>query len=124
MDEGENSGYDSAEGYASGPVQFEFVDTPALNGEQVEWTYRTVGRGRAEPGTVTSQIAVMSHDHRILGGGNSKLGGDLGPNDIGGGHFSPVQYTSEDGEYYVSVTVGDDVRYVSYCVHDRRAYAN
>jgi hypothetical protein len=78
------SDYDTYEaaGY-QGPVQLEFVDAPALNGAEVEWTYRTVGGGTARAGTVVAQIVVTSDDQRILGGGSTTLHGDLGPNDIG-----------------------------------------
>jgi hypothetical protein len=34
-----------------GPVQLDFVDPPALNGQAVEWTYRTIGGRTAPPGT-------------------------------------------------------------------------
>ena len=107
MSEWESSGYDSAESYDSGPVQFKFVDAPALNGEHVEWSFRTVGHKTAPAGTVTSEIAVMTHDHNL----------------IGGGRINPAQYTHEDGDYYLSITVGGDVKYVSYRVHDRQAHA-
>jgi hypothetical protein len=103
----------------TGPVQFEFVDAPALDGETVEWTFRTTGGRTAPAGTVATQIAVMSHDHRILGGGSTTLHNELGPHDVGGGRFSPAQYTRDDGDYYLTITVGDDVKYVQYRVDDR-----
>jgi hypothetical protein len=123
MSEWDSSGYDSAESYDSGPVQFEFVDAPALNGEHVEWSFRTVGHKTAPAGTVTSEIAVMTHDHNLIGGGQNTLHSELGPHDIGGGRINPVQYTHDDGDYYLSITVGGDVKYVSYRVHDHRAQA-
>lgn len=122
MSDWDSSGYDSAESYDSGPVQFEFVDAPALNGENVEWSFRTVNRKTAPAGTVTSEIAVMTHDHNLIRGGQNTLHTELGPHDIGGGRFNPVQYTHEDGDYYLSITVGGDVKYVSYRVHDRHAH--
>ena len=123
MSEWDSSGYDSAESYDSGPVQFEFVDSPALRDEHIEWSFRTVGRKTAPSGSVTSEIAVMTHDHNLIRGGQNTLHTELGPQDVGGGRFNPVQYTHEDGDYYASITVGGDVRYVSYRVHDRRAQA-
>ena len=108
-----------AEAYASGPVQLEFVDAPALNGQDIEWTFRAAGGGRGIPaGTVTSEIAVMTHDHNLIGGGRNTLGSDLGPHDIGGGRIHPAQYTHENGSYSISITIGSDVRYVAYQVHD------
>jgi hypothetical protein len=119
-----NEDIDGASAYTSGtPVQLEFVDAPALNGEDVEWTFRTVGGRTAPAGTVTAQIAVMSHDHNIIGGGTNTLHSDLGPHDIGGGRIHPMQYTPHDGSYYFSITIGEDVRYVSYRVHERQVSA-
>jgi hypothetical protein len=124
MDEYDSSGFDDASGYdAGGPVRFDFVDPPALNGEDVEWTFRTVGGRTAPPGTVVAQIAVMSHDHVLLGGGTNAIHSELGPHDTGGGRIHLVQYTPQDGDYYVSITIGDDVRYVSYRIRDRRVHA-
>jgi hypothetical protein len=65
----------------------------------------------------------MSHDHNILGGGTNTLHGDLGPHDIGGGRIHPMQYTPHDGSYYFSITIGEDVRYVSYRIHQRQVHA-
>jgi hypothetical protein len=123
MDEWDGSGDWNAAGYSSGPVRLEFVDAPALNGEHIEWSFRTVGGATAPSGTVTSHIAVMTHDHNMIRGGTNKLGSDLGPHDVGGGRFNPVQYTANDGDYYATITVGDDVKNVSYRVHERRAQA-
>ena len=109
--------YLSANG-GSGSVRLEFVDPPALNGDAVEWTFRAVG-GTAPAGTVAAQIVVLSDNHAILGGGTNSLGSDLGPHDTGGSRVRPLQYTSEDGDYYLSITIGDDVRYVSYRVRQR-----
>src|SRR5436190_22275160 len=64
--------FDFSESYShagGGDVQLEFVDSPALTGEDVEWTFRTVGGQTAPAGTVAAQSAVMSHDHNIRGGG-------------------------------------------------------
>ncbi|MDQ1424386.1 MAG: hypothetical protein QOD72_1884, partial [Acidimicrobiaceae bacterium] len=61
MSEYDSSGVDGASSYdAGGLVQLAFVDAPALNGEDVEWTFRTVGGRVAPSGTVAAQIAVMS----------------------------------------------------------------
>jgi len=122
MDDWETSSYESA-GYDSGLVGLEFVDAPALNGEHIEWSFRTVGGKTAPSGTVTSQIAVMTHDHNMIRGGTNKLQTEFGPHDVGGGRFNPVQYTADDGDYYASITVGNDVKYVSYSVNERRAHA-
>jgi hypothetical protein len=112
------------ESFDAGPVQLEFVDAPALNGENVEWTFRTVGGKTAPAGTVAAQIAVMSHDHNILGGGTNTLHSELGPHDTGAGQIHVLQYTHADGDYYVSVTIGSDVRYVSYRVHGHHVQAH
>jgi hypothetical protein len=115
---------DGASAYASGtPVQLEFVEEPAVNGDNVEWTFRTRGGRTAPAGTVAAQIVVMSHDHNILGGGTNTLHSELGPHDIGGGRIHPVQYTPQDGSYYFSITIGEDVRYVSYRIHQRQVSA-
>jgi hypothetical protein len=106
-----------------GPVRLEFVDPPALNGHDVDWTFRTIGGSTAPSGTVVAQIVVMSHDHKILGGGTNTLHSELGPHDIGGGRISPLQYTRDDGEYYLSITIGDDARYVPYRINDRQVHA-
>jgi hypothetical protein len=120
----DSSGFDSASAYdAGGPVQLEFVDAPALNGEDVEWTFRTVGGRSAPSGTIVAQIAVMSHDHNILGGGTTSIHSELGPHDTGASRIHPVQYTANDGDYYLSITVGGDVKYVSYRIHDRHVQA-
>jgi hypothetical protein len=34
-----------------------------------------------------------------------------------------MQYTAHDGDYYLSITVGSDVRYVSYKIHDHHVHA-
>jgi hypothetical protein len=113
---------DEAAGY-EGPVQLEFVDPPTLNGEHVEWTYRTVGGRTAPPHTVVAQIVITSPEQVILGGGAHTLYTELGPHDVGRGSFSPERYTRNDGDYHVSITIGDDVRYVSYRIDDRQVYA-
>ena len=113
----------SASGYDAGPVQLQFVDPPALNGDAVEWSFRTLGGRTAPAGTVVSQIMVMADNHNILGGGSNSLGADLGPHDTGASRIRPLQYTAENGDYYLTITIGDDVRYVSYRVHDRQIQA-
>jgi hypothetical protein len=123
MSDYDSSSVDSASAYDAGPVQLEFVDAPALNGEDVEWTFRTVGGRVAPAGTVVAQIAVMSHDHNILGGGTTTVHSELGPHDTGASRIHPVQYTSANGDYYLSITVGGDVRYVSYRIHDHHVHA-
>ena len=124
MSDWDSSGYDNAEAYDSGPVQLEFVDPPSLNGEHVEWTFRTVGRRTAPAGTQAAHImVVLTHNNEMKGVGNTTLGSELGPHDIGAGRFNPLQYIHEDGDYYVSVTIGGDVKYVSFRVHDRQMHA-
>ena len=66
---------------------------------------------------------MTSHDQRILGGGTTTVHGDLGPHDIGGARFSPSQYTRDDGDYVVTITIGDDVRDVSYRITDGQIQA-
>jgi hypothetical protein len=124
MSEYESSGLDEASGYdAGGPVQFEFVDAPALNGQDGEWSFRTAGGRTAPSGTVVAQIAVMSHDHNLLGGGTTTVHSELGPHDVGASRVHPMQYTPNDGDYYLSITVGGDVKYVSYRIHDHHVHA-
>jgi hypothetical protein len=123
MTDFESSDSEAAGYVAGGPIELEFVDAPALNGEDVAWTFRTKGGRTAPAGTIVTQIAVMSHDHKLLGGGSTTVHSDLGPHDIGGSRIHPVQYTADDGDYYLSLTIGSDVRYVSYRVHDRRVHA-
>jgi hypothetical protein len=122
MDEYEGS-EGEATAYDTGPVEFQFVDPPAVNGDDVEWTFRAVGGRTAPAGTVVTQIAVMSHDHNILGGGSISLHSDLGPHDTGASRIHPLQYTPNNGDYYFSITIGSDVRYVSYRIHDHHVYA-
>jgi hypothetical protein len=123
MTEYDSSGVGEASGYdAGGAVRLEFVDAPALNGEDVEFSFRPVG-GRVASGTVVAQIVVMSHDHNILGGGTTSIHSDLGPHDTGASRIHPLQYTPHDGDYYLSIDVGGDVRYVSYRVHDHHVHA-
>src|SRR5436190_15828455 len=101
MTQYDSSGFDDASGYdAGGDVQFEFVGAPALNGEDVEWTFRTVGGRTAPSGSVVAQIAVMSEDHNLLGGGTNTIHSELGPHDTGAGRIQPLQYTPHDGGYY------------------------
>lgn len=123
MTDFEFSDYYDAYAAATGDVQLEFVDEPALRGEDVEWTFRAVG-GRSVPaGTVVAQIAVMSHDHNILGGGQTTIRSELGPHDVAASRISPLRYTSQDGDYYLTITVGGDPRNVAYRVQDGRVHA-
>ena len=62
-----------AAGYDSGPVLLEFVDPPAFNGENVEWSFRTTGGHTAPAGTITSVIAMTTRDGFMKHGGNNKL---------------------------------------------------
>jgi hypothetical protein len=117
-----DSGEYEAAGYDAGPVQLEFVDGPALNGEDVEFSFRTVGGRTAPSGTVVAQVAVM-RDHNLLGGGTTSVHSELGPHDIGASRIHPLQYTAEDGDYQLSITIGSDVRSVSYRVHDHHVQA-
>ena len=57
---------------------------------------------------------MTTRDGSMKHGGSNKLRTELGPHDVGGGRINPAQYTVEDGDYYLSVTVGGDVKYVSY----------
>jgi hypothetical protein len=116
--------YSAADSYAGGgQVQLEFVNDPALVGEDVEWTFRTVGGATAPAGTVVAQIAVMSHDHNILGGGKTSIRNELGPHEVGESRIHPLQYTPQDGEYYLTITVGSHARNVAYRVHDHHVQA-
>jgi len=124
MTDYDSSGYEESSAYdAGGPVQFEFVDAPTLNAEDIEWTFRTVGGRTAPAGSVVAQIAVMTQDHSLLGGGTNSIHSELGPHDTGGGRIHPLQYTPDNGAYYVSITIGNDVRYVSYQIHDHHVHA-
>jgi hypothetical protein len=118
--------FDFSESYShagAGDVQLEFVDSPALTGEDVEWTFRTVGGQTAPAGTVAAQIAVMSHDHNILGGGKTTIRDELRPHDVAGSRIHPLQYTPHDGDYYLIITIGSDARNVAYRVHDHHVHA-
>ena len=115
--------YDAYAASTGGVVQFEFVDSPALNGEDVEWTFRTVGGMTAPAGSVVANVAVVSHDHNILGGGKTTIRAELGPHDVAGTKVHPLQYTWQDGDYYLTITVGSDARNVAYRVHDRHVSA-
>jgi hypothetical protein len=105
---------------AAGEVRFEFVDAPALSGDAIEFTFRNAGTQTAPGGSTVAQIVVMSHDHNILGGGKATIRNDLHPGEVAGNRFRPLQYTSQDGEYYMTVTVGGDVRNVAYRVQGGR----
>ena len=67
--------------------------------------------------TVTAETGVMSHDHNILGGGRKTLRSELGPHDLDASRVRPLQSTPNDGDYYLSINVGGDTRYVSYRIH-------
>jgi hypothetical protein len=68
-------------------------------------------------------IAMTTRDGFMKHGGTNKLRSELGPHDTGGARVNPAQFTSEDGEYYLNVTVGGVEKGVWYRVHDRRAQA-
>ena len=87
------SDYYDAYAASTGDVQLEFVDPPALRGEDVEWTFRTTIRN------------------------------ELGPHDVGATRVNPLQYTWQDGDYYLTITVGADARNVAYRVHERHVSA-
>jgi hypothetical protein len=89
----------------------------------VQWTFRTKGGGTAPAGTITSVIAISTRDGLLKQGGTNKLRSDLGPHDTAGARVNPAQYTREDGEYYLNVTVGGEERGLWYRVHDARASA-
>jgi hypothetical protein len=115
--------YDAGTFAASGDVQLEFANDPALVGEDIEFSFRTVGGQTAPAGTVVAQIAVMSHDHNILGGGKTSIRNELGPHDVGASRIHPLQYTPHDGDYYFTITVGADARHVAYRIHDHHVSA-
>jgi hypothetical protein len=115
--------FNEADAYAAGDVQFEFVDSPSLIGDNVEFTFRTVGGRTAPAGSVVSSIAVVTSDQRIIGGGKTTVRSELGGHDVGGSRINPAQYTREDGEYYLAITVGGDTRNVSYRIEGQRVHA-
>lgn len=98
-----------------GTVEFEFVDAPSLNGDTITYSYRTKNRKAAQAGAVVAQIAVLK-GHNLIGTGSNKLKSDLGPNDTGASSIRPLNYTTEDGEYEISVTIGHDAKSVKYRV--------
>ena len=110
-----------AAGYDSGPALLEFVDPPAFNGENVEWSFRTKGGGTAPAGTITSVIAMTTRDGFMKHGGTNKLRTELGPHDVGGARVNPAQYTREDGDYHLNVTVGGEEKGVWYRMQDGHA---
>jgi len=114
--------FDGSDMYAAstGDVRFEFVDSPRLDGENVEFSFRTVGGATAPAGSVVAQIAVVSGDHNILGGGKTTIRAELGSHDVGASRINPLQYTRQDGDYYLTITVGGDARNVEYRVADQR----
>ena len=115
--------FNAADAYAAGDVQFEFVDSPALVGENVEFSFRTAGGRTAPAGSVVASIAVVTSDQRIVGGGKTTIRSELGGHDIGGSRVNPAQYIREDGEYYLAVTIGGDARNVSFRIQDQRVQA-
>jgi hypothetical protein len=114
--------FDSAEMYSTGTgdVRFEYVDHPRLSGDTVEFSFRTVGGATAPAGSVVAQIAVVSGDHNILGGGKTTIRNELGPHDVGASRINPLQYIRQDGDYYLTINVGGDARNVEYRVADQR----
>jgi hypothetical protein len=122
MGDDEDGEYEAAGSATGTPVQLEFVEGPTLNGEAVEWSYRTVGGATARSGTEVGSIAVM-RGHSLIGGGSTTTHGDLGPHDIGATRIHPLQYTAEDGDYELSITIGGDARSVFYRIQDRQIQA-
>ena len=59
----------------------------------------------------------------LRGGGSTSIHSELGPHDTGASRIHPMQYTAHDSDYYLSITVGSDVRYVSYKIHDHHVHA-
>jgi hypothetical protein len=116
---GFEEGVHAYDAYAAdgGVVEFEFIDAPALSGDNITYTYRTKDRKRAQAGAVVAQIAVMKGDNELIGGGSNKLRSDLGPNDTGASSIRPQNYTSADGDYSINITIGSDVRTVKYRIH-------
>ena len=116
--------FDSGEMYSSGgDVRFEFVDPPRLNGESVEFSFRTVGGATAPAGSVVAQLAVISSDQKILGGGKTTVRNGLGPGDVGASRINPLQYMRENGDYYLSVNISGDTRNVEFRISDGRVEA-
>jgi len=97
-----------------GVVEFEFVDPPTLSGDTITYSYKTKDRKKALAGAVVAQIAVLKGDNELIGGGSNKLKTDLGPNDIGASSIRPQNYTSADGDYTITITIGNDIRTVKY----------
>ena len=97
-----------------GVVEFEFVDPPTLSGDTISYSYKTKDRKKAQAGAVVAQIAVLKGDNELIGGGSNKLKTDLGPNDTGASSIRPQNYTSADGDYTITITIGNDVRTVKY----------
>ena len=112
--------FSEADSYAGGDVQFEFVDSPSLVGENVEFSFRTVGGRTAPAGSVVASIAVVTNDQRIVGGGKTTIRNELGGHDVGATRVNPAQYIREDGEYYLAVTIGGDARNVSFRIQGQR----
>jgi hypothetical protein len=100
----------------TGDVRFEFVDSPRLDGEHVEFSFRTVGGATAPAGSVVAQIAVISSDNLVLGGGATSIRNELGPHDVAASRINPLQYTREAGDYSFAINVGGDTRNVEYRV--------
>ena len=114
--------FDWGEMYATGTgdVRFEYVDAPRLDGEHVEFSFRTVGGVTAPAGSLVANIAVMSSDQLILGGGRTSIRDELGPHDVAGSRINPLQYTRTDGDYAFAINVGGDTRNVEYRVSGGR----
>ena len=68
------------------------------------------------------QAGYLELNQQVRGGTN-KLRTELGPHDVGAGRVNPAQYTREDGEYVLTVTIGSDIRRVPYRMHSNRAEA-
>jgi hypothetical protein len=114
--------FDTGDMYSAGAgdVRLEFVDSPRLDGETVEFSFRTVGGATAPAGTVVAAIALVSGDHNILGGGKTTIRDGLGPHDVGAARINPLQYTRQDGDYYLTITIGGEARNVEFRVADGR----
>jgi hypothetical protein len=110
--------FDTGDMYSAGTgeVRLEFADHPRLDGEMVEYSFRTVGGATAPAGTVVAAIALVSGDHNILGGGKTTIRNELRPGDIGAARINPLQYARQDGDYYLTITIGGDARNVEFRV--------
>jgi hypothetical protein len=115
---------DAGDMYAAGAdVSFEFVDSPRLNGDEVEFSFRTAGGATAPPGSVVAQLVVMSTDNRILGGGKTTVRNGLGPGETGATRINLLQYILASGAYYLTVNISGDTRNVEFRIEDGRVHS-